>query len=167
LRALAILLMVGLLVASVGCAPEQQATFEPPPASITSPSHEVTASANGVDLAVTLAPVEGKMSQHDLTVALSVLGPESVEIKKPNGSSVDVRLKSLATGEAVFESVSLDQEAIASQPAGFVPPTSETLSEGEQSATTYRFTAPAGRYVLTARTFDPVVAIQSTELDIP
>jgi hypothetical protein len=127
----------------------------------------VSASANGVDLVIELVPVDAADSLYDLTVGVWVPGSEPVEVKRPGGSVADVQLKSIASGEVVFESLKSDKEALESQPPGFEPSTSETLSDGNGGSSTYRVILPPGRYELTARTFDPVAVIESTELQIP
>lgn len=161
----AVLLAASLLiVAGCGVAPESGSQSATPSAE--SISEESSAAANGVDLAVALTSVPGHAGYFDAKVDVSVPGDDPIELTCPGGSWGQLQVRSADTSEVAFDSVAVDKDAIASQPSGFMPDESEILSEGSGDGRTYRFSLEPGRYVLTARTFGPVVAISPIEFEI-
>ena len=160
------LIVAALILTMAGCArPTSLAgvTGQPTPAVV---SEEASATANGVKLAVALSNVVGSGSRFNAAVTVSVPGSRPIRLAEPGGSWGRLEVRSVETSAVVFDSIAVDKEAIASQPAGFKPDESETLSDGSSSGPGYRFNLQPGRYVLTARTFGPVIAIEPLEFVI-
>ncbi len=153
------------LVIVVGCQPQQRDTGVP--AKWTS-AGETSATADGVSLAVAVR--ERKLhqgSRFEVVATLAGISPTPVTLKTPDGSLWSIEVRSVDTSQVVFDSRKVDGEAQASVPDASTAEQSETLEDGVDSESTYQFTvAKPGHYVLTARTFGPVVTTQPLSLTV-
>ena len=168
-----IMLVAALLpVACTRAQPPQTGPSAQPQSDSVSEIASQSVLAQGVVLSVKVArrdAVDG--ARFRVTTAVRGEPSTPVRLATPDGLDAIVLVRAIESTAAVFSSQIANQEALESNP-GFSPPQSEDLSDGNGSVSgstkVYQFTiAKPGRYVLSARTFGPVVTIPLIPFSVP